>query len=70
VQACVGADGNAAAEVVPSKVSAFKACVVCNGPDNLLYEFSAKLQYKGEDLVEILKSQIPITITMSSKRFK
>jgi hypothetical protein len=24
--------------------------VTCNEPDNLLYEFSAKMQYKGEDL--------------------
>jgi len=35
---------------VQSKVASFVCHVVCNEPDNLLYEFSAKLQYNGEDM--------------------
>jgi hypothetical protein len=35
---------------VPEKVAGFKGTVVCNPPDNLLYDFSAKLLYKGEEL--------------------
>ena len=45
-----GSDGNEAADLVPEKVARFKGTVVCNPPDNLLYDFSAKLQYNGEDL--------------------
>ena len=35
---------------MPEKVAGFKGTVVCNPPDNLLYDFSAKLLYKGEEL--------------------
>jgi hypothetical protein len=37
-------------DIMISQVAAFEAAVVCNAPDNLVYDFSAKLQHRGEDI--------------------
>ena len=47
---CKDSDGNEAAEVVLREIARFEATAVCNEPDSLLYEFSAKLKYTGRDL--------------------
>ena len=47
---CKDSDGNEAAEIVLREIARFEATAVCNEPDSLLYEFSAKLKYTGHDL--------------------